>query len=859
MSVRYHQKCYQSPSKAPKLLPTSTATADIQGYEKGCFFTYRGEDTGYFYTATGDRLSVFESNGYIEKATLSFTIAFGSTANVIDCIYFPLNETSPGLVVAVYDSALTQQKHKFYLAYVSLTKKRILKKVAAPGQVNSLANIVDGAQYPSQVHGLNSAFQKNWPHVIGVSIYESGAALTHLAMTSEEEEHGEHCHKPTNVIILGKTFITDQDSFTFQDDQGRSYSGSRSNFYVSKFAYVERCAIVIMGFPFGGIYMVSLRTQRPYAFFMAEGVIEDCAIQDADDDPRGFFYIWFALSRGDKAHALSAYAIFPEEDEKKKCYDNPQFVFSVNFTLNDFMSFLSLKTMHVDRSRLAGSPKDNDTSLNESVVSNNKSSSLALFTWLSSTKPTRVYGALFDLNMYYFKRTPTRLNPDDTELRQIPFCSGFQTDDSVDIKNMEIFDIVMIPNSLRAFVSVDNEDKDQLFYPSVYSFSLKSLTRKTALYLTVDSIQDQFLKEISTNFVENWSNPLNACMKFHALGIGALPYESNDKRFYQLSTFLKHSYHFCIIDFILNDETPVTDLKFLLKWLNKEIEVNKETLDRFSQPLLDGKEISHTAMQFINFSEYLFYRICQIIDALIERVQKLEQEDSFLKILKVASTVANGINLYSIGIKFGLANKMLPQSFSPLNKDLKKIFNDQMLNNNRASLSIIRLIQECMDSASDSLTWENKTPQEWYPPQSYSTWLGIFLMVNLSKTAKATLFGYYLYDLIRKGLCQDDKLLDKGLGYFLFNDKDKLLAIKRRIEKMHKSDEMISNAKSTDAGLEQVVKDMRNPQDEIPKNLNDYYNLPLMNQNQIDTAKGYFSKLDFGVHYWNKSVLDKRR
>uniref|UniRef100_A0AC34GY35 ELYS-like domain-containing protein n=1 Tax=Panagrolaimus sp. ES5 TaxID=591445 RepID=A0AC34GY35_9BILA len=461
--------------------------------------------------------------------------------------------------------------------------------------------------------------------------------------------------------------------------------------------------------------------------------------------------------------------------------------------------------------------------------------------------------------MYYFKRTPSRITPDDTELRQIPFCSGFQTDDSIDIKNMEIFDIVMMPKSLRAFVSVDNEDKDQLFYPSVYSFSLKSLTRKNALYLTVDSIQDQFLKEVSMNFVENWSNPSNSCTKFHALGIGALPYESNDKRFYQLSTLLKHAYHFCIVDFILNDNTSVNDLKFLLKWLNKEVEVNKENLDRFCQPLLDGSEVSHTAIHFIKFSEYFYYRICQLIDALIERVQKLEQENVFLQHLKIASSVANGIYLYSTGIKFGLAHKILPQypRCLDLNNDLKKIFNDQMLKNNKETLSIVRLIQECMESAPDSSIWENKSAEAWYPPQGYSTWLGIFLMINLSKTAKVTLFGYYLFDLIKKGLCQDDKLLDKCLGYFL-SDNEKLLAIKRRIEKMYKSDELISKA-STDNILNQVMNDMKNPQKEVPKSLNDFYNLPLMNQNQIDTAKVYFLKLKHGVHYWNKSVLEKRR
>ena len=138
-----------------------------------------------------------------------------------------------------------------------------------------------------------------------------------------------------------------------------------------------------------------------------------------------------------------------------------------------------------------------------------------------------------------------------------------------------------MPSTLHAFVSVDNEDKDQIFYPSVYSYSLKALTHNNALYLNVDSLQDQNLKEICLKFDEHWKNPTDACLRFNALGICDLPYESNDKRFYYLNTLLKHAYHFCISDFILNPETPMTDLNFILKWLNKEIDVNKETLDRF--------------------------------------------------------------------------------------------------------------------------------------------------------------------------------------------------------------------------------------------------------------------------------------
>ena len=177
------------------------------------------------------------------------------------------------------------------------------------------------------------------------------------------------------------------------------------------------------------------------------------------------------------------------------------------------------------------------------------------------------------------------------------------------------------------------------------------------------------------------------------------------------------------------------------------------------QPLVNGNEISHSAMHFIKFSEHLFCRISQLLDSLIERVQAIEEEDKFLQSIKLASNLAAGIHLYAIGIKFGLEQKMLPQiaSFINVNKDLKRLFNERILNNNgKGTLAILRLIQECMDTSPNASVWDNTSARYWYPPQDYSLWLGFFLMVNLSKTAKATLFGYYLYDLYKSGLMQDE-------------------------------------------------------------------------------------------------------
>lgn len=105
MAVKHLQKCYMSPSKPPRMLPSASSPLNNEGYEKGSFLIYQGKlfcltflilyfigkDTGYSYAAVGDRLSVFQSNGYMENSTLDFTISFGPDTSVVDCIYFPLS------------------------------------------------------------------------------------------------------------------------------------------------------------------------------------------------------------------------------------------------------------------------------------------------------------------------------------------------------------------------------------------------------------------------------------------------------------------------------------------------------------------------------------------------------------------------------------------------------------------------------------------------------------------------------------------------------------------------------------------------------------------------------------------------
>ena len=101
---------------------------------------------------------------------------------------------------------------------------------------------------------------------------------------------------------------------------------------------------------------------------------------------------------------------------------------------------------------------------------------------------------------------------------------------------------------------------------------------------------------------------------------------------------------------------------------------------------------------------------------------------------------------------------MLPQTSAvfEMNQRLKDIFTERVALPDGRRLSIIRFVNECMDTVPDTLVWRKETAQKWYPPQEYTIWMGLFLMVNLSKTAKVTLFGYFLHDLSKSGVCQDN-------------------------------------------------------------------------------------------------------
>lgn len=199
----------------------------------------------------------------------------------------------------INDSSL--DKKEFYVAYVSLTKKAVLKKIILGHNAASLFSVCDGVRYKTQVSKLHKIFQDHWPHILAVSCYGVGAILIHFGITDEDFEVDDNFHKAPHTITLGKLFLDkNSDKFVFRGENDRRYGGYARDLYVTTFAFIEKSGIIVMGFPFGGIFTVSLRNQKQKQYFLMEAVVEDITIQFADDDPRGLFYVWFVFGRNTK-------------------------------------------------------------------------------------------------------------------------------------------------------------------------------------------------------------------------------------------------------------------------------------------------------------------------------------------------------------------------------------------------------------------------------------------------------------------------------------------------------------------------------------------------------------------------------
>lgn len=65
---------------------------------------------------------------------------------------------------------------------------------------------------------------------------------------------------------------------------------------VSALHWIEKSGLVIIGFNFGGIMIVSLRTSKVYSLLYIDGMVQHFAFQEPEEDPRPLFYLWIAYN-----------------------------------------------------------------------------------------------------------------------------------------------------------------------------------------------------------------------------------------------------------------------------------------------------------------------------------------------------------------------------------------------------------------------------------------------------------------------------------------------------------------------------------------------------------------------------------
>jgi hypothetical protein len=84
--------------------------------------------------------------------------------------------------------------------------------------------------------------------------------------------------------------------FVFRADDGTTRCMSKDRVYVSAMHWIERPGLAVVGFNFGGIMIVSLRTSKVYSMLYLDSQVQQFAVLEPEEDPRPLLYFWIAFN-----------------------------------------------------------------------------------------------------------------------------------------------------------------------------------------------------------------------------------------------------------------------------------------------------------------------------------------------------------------------------------------------------------------------------------------------------------------------------------------------------------------------------------------------------------------------------------
>uniref|UniRef100_A0A1I8AZW5 ELYS-bb domain-containing protein n=1 Tax=Meloidogyne hapla TaxID=6305 RepID=A0A1I8AZW5_MELHA len=731
-------------------------------FANGSFLLWKGVETGFFYvTGLSSPGSILVFDGRNNKAEPLLEYKFGRTAIIIDVLYFPLANDNPGILVAVADRSIEKGD---YVAYISFRSKKLLNSCYLPYPITKLCSITDGTSASEALPKLAKTFNKDWPHIFLVGCRFGYAALLCMDITVDDSEIEflvDISGSPTKARVQTKQ----------RPSRPKKNVHLSKHVFVSALHWIEKSSLVVIGFNFGGIMVVSLRSSKVYSLLYIDGMVQHFAHQEPEEDPRPLFYMWISFNSLQIGNALVLCTVnFPKDEQATSnsaeyTFLEPCFTPCMKWSPDNCTRLLAMRTIYRSKRRYN---QNNSTQRPLSSLSNSFSetqskndTSLLFISWIQKTcrEEATLHGALFDLNAFYAKRLIAKVQPDATIARQLPFFARFSSlyiGNKMEyiVRNNSILDISVSNVHQFAPPAFLNENLDQLYYPSTYHLELNCLTPTRVFKAKVRPIQTHLIIELAANIFKYFVTPHYSAQWIHAIGLAnSAPASDNlNEERACLLRIIVHSFFPSILTLIDSVSNNMDYLKFIQKWVWKEVEVTKMKFDEFCVPLFDSPphEPSPSARGFIQHARVFFKRASIILEALDAKISKVAGKEKS-RTIQVQGKIARQIRLYSSTIAFALVYNLLP--VNKFNSKLYEVVIDRFSRfSERArrrgkELKIHSLLEEIIKSNPNEDIWQGKSANGWYPPRDFKCLLPILLLLNVTEKAKLTLLGYYCLDL----------------------------------------------------------------------------------------------------------------
>uniref|UniRef100_A0A915CSW0 Uncharacterized protein n=1 Tax=Ditylenchus dipsaci TaxID=166011 RepID=A0A915CSW0_9BILA len=704
-----------------------------------------------------------------------------------------------------------------------------------------VTGVVDGTAEQDVFLQFAPQFHSGWPHILLVGCRFGYAYLVHLDIREDDTISSDGTDadsktlrkmdrsdpvKAKKTVPLSKIFYEDEMFCSFLD-----------KVFVSALTYIEKSKLVVVGFNFGGMLIISLKTSKVISLLYIEGSVKYFALQEPEEDPRPILFFWVCINVVQKGPVVILLSInFPKDEAATKdpaeyTFEEPVFIPSMKWYPDSCSQMVSMRTLLIQKNKISGNGSEDFDELDETT------STLKMRNTGGSSV---MHGSLFDLNAYYAKRLVGRVTVDATLAKQMHFFSRFSSTESFSPAVRGLLDVSAYSINRFAAPAFLKDSIDQLYYPSVYHITANCLSDKRFVQVMVRPIQIQLIANISENIENYFQEPREPCNWVCAIGLAnSVPATNSNEEKACLLRVLVHNYFPGVLKLVEASSTKPEVLRFIQRWAWKEVEMTKSKFDDMCAPLfaVPPLELSPSARGFIHHARVFFKRASLTLECVSAKILAMDDEE-WQDSINIQHQATRQVRFYAYGVAFGMCFKLLPNDarssklFEQVVVEFTKRY--EKLQVQGKQMKIHEIVAEAMDLESENHVWEKKNAEEWFPPNSYSCFLPVLLMMEVSELTKLTMLCYYCLDIET------------------FAEKEEFaLEVMNQIRKIWLEDRQLASM-----DLE-MLRDGNGAERSV--NESDLKWLPLSCPEEVDLAKAEYLKLDYGIFKFNLNVIEKRR